>query len=85
MDKRAELIEAVARELHRADRPHDPEFEALTEQTRVAYRILARTALDIALKAAAEIADKWPKPSRTVAPGIRDAILALTSEGKSDD
>lgn len=92
-DKRAEIVEAMAEELHRTDRPHDPEWNALTEQTRVAYRVLAEAALVTAFKAAAEIARNaclappdGGAPTATeseMCDRAADAILALTIEGMS--
>ena len=53
---RAEIVKEMAEAMHRTDRPHDTQWTSLPEQTRLAYRVLASAALDIALKAAAEIA-----------------------------
>jgi len=91
MQDRAEIVDAMAEAMHRTDRPHDLEWNALPEQTRLAYRVLASAALDIALKAAAEIARNaclvppdGGAPTETeseMCDRAAAAILALTSEG----
>ena len=97
-DKRAEIVEAMADAMHRADRLNDAQWTklpAITAIRRAEYRVLAEAALDIALKAAAEIAyekaadqSDWPEGPESYQSGYTvgaqhtaRAILALTSKG----
>ena len=88
---RAEIVEEMAEAMHRTDRPHDLEWNALPEQTRLAYRVLAEASLDIALKAAADVARNaclvppdGGAPTETeseMCDRAASAIIAITSEG----
>lgn len=86
-DKRAEIVEAMAEAMHRTDRPHDHEWKALLDQTRLAYRILASAALDIALKAAAEtlqsIADAEHQ-KRRAAEDEDDFVTMITAPNRAE-
>ncbi len=86
MDKRAELIEAMARALYGCDQAGLAEaksigmklvsgaitpWENLHQENREGYLRRARPALDIALKAAAGIAGGWKSSLR---PGSQDRL-----------
>ena len=107
-DKRAEIVEAMAIAMCRAVHPCESmTAEIMSAQTYLRgrdgdataltlagqFRVEAEAALDIALKAVAEIADEVECQQENDhgaantggASAVKAAILALTSEGKSHE